>query len=138
MGLPKREETVARMEKAGLKKVSPVAVALWAHRIAFERGSIDLPQVDAAALPAEASPTAAAVWHDFILLVRCRWANEQGAPVAFGREWAAAWCGVSEDVARGAIDELRRLGLLLEQGRKGRSRLWLPKLRSDEKGEAER
>jgi hypothetical protein len=117
------------MKAVGWTKISKVAVALWAHRIAFETGAIELPEVDAVALPA-GSPTVATVYHDFILLVRCRWADEPGAPVAFGRAWAASWCGVTEDEARAAIDELRRLGLIREVGKKGRSREWLPKTRT--------
>jgi hypothetical protein len=45
----------------------------------------------------------------------------------FERRFAASWCEITEDEARMAIDVLRDTGYMLERGRSGHLRLWLPK-----------
>jgi hypothetical protein len=47
--------------------------------------------------------------------------------VGFERRFAASWCGVTEDEARAAIELLRESGYMIEYGRSGHLRLWLPK-----------
>jgi hypothetical protein len=47
--------------------------------------------------------------------------------VGFERRFAASWCEITEDEARMAIDVLRDTGYMLERGRSGHLRLWLPK-----------
>jgi hypothetical protein len=113
----------------GRTNVSKVELGLWAYRLAAEEGLVTLLYPEAEALPPKTPASVERVWRGFLLLCACRWACVYGAPVVFGRKFAAAWCSVTEDQAREAITTLSQdgLGFMLDVGRKGHLREWLPR-----------
>jgi hypothetical protein len=117
-----------RRRKGRQGRISSTELALWSHRLAAESALVELAYPEVPDLLPQVL-SSRKVWDGFLLLVACRWARVWGAPVAFARPFAAAWCEVSEDVARENITRLARANYMLEVGRHGHLREWLPRRR---------
>lgn len=83
----------------------------WYDRLFMEAGVLEL-SVETPAVPRRCSAMARRVADGFALVQALRDARECGQPVPYTRKFASRWNGISEDVARSAIDELRRIGVL--------------------------
>jgi hypothetical protein len=116
-----------RRSKGRHGKISGPELGRWSYRLASEQGLLVLETPPADPLPAHMPPLVAKTWRGFLLLVACAWTHTYGIPVGFERRFAASWCEITEDEARMAIDLLRDSGYMIERGRSGHLRLWLPK-----------
>ena len=99
----------------------------WYRRLFWEAGVIEPVDVAMPEVPARARELVKTAAREFRLLVGLRWITHPGNPTLFGRKFAAACSGLSEDAARQAITDLVRLGIirrLPEQS--GNAYLYLP------------
>lgn len=98
----------------------------WKMKLAVERG-LELPaRVNTVAAPEDCTEDVTKVWQGFVHMFACRWLVTYGDPAPFVRQFAAAWCGVTERVARDSILELRDRELMVRAGISNRAFLWLP------------
>jgi hypothetical protein len=96
--------------------------ARWYRRLFYEAGFIPA-RVPRLVLPDGTSPVARRVGESFALLLALR--ESRGWPGApFTPGFAAAWSGMSESQASGAIKELRGLGVFIVCGQHGRMNLY--------------
>lgn len=105
---------------------SNIELATWTRRLAYEIGAFAPYPVTLPKLPFNASPAAQQARAGFELLVGLRWADGEHRPVAWAVRFAAAWCGLSHRDAQVATRALRGAGVVVESGRIGRVRLYLP------------
>ncbi len=84
--------------------------AVWHLRLLAEAGIVS--PVAVGDVPPHLTGVARRVFEGFLLLLGLRWLCEPGAPTAFTRAFARAWCGVGERQAGDALRDLVRSGLL--------------------------
>jgi hypothetical protein len=104
--------------------LSRLEKARWLERLDWEAGghqpdAFETPLLDDASSAAHAIVSGIGL---FLTLRDERWALEE--PFVFAREFAKAWCGVTEDGARRGIRELEQLGVIERVGKSGRALLW--------------
>jgi hypothetical protein len=80
--------------------------ARWYTRLFYEAGLIETVSVEVPTNGLDAIEKKLAV--GFALLLGLNWIREPDEPAPFTRRFAAAWCGVSEREAAGALQALRR------------------------------
>lgn len=102
---------------------SMVELARWGERLDHEAGLLGRGgwPLDVGEAPAATLKVAAGV--GLLLGLRDpRWPMPE--PFCFAREFAMAWCGISSDVARAGVSDLKRRGVIAPAGRSGRAILW--------------
>jgi hypothetical protein len=101
-------------------------MATWRMRLLVEAGILRAVAVGAPAMPADAPGYVHQVYGSFLYLLGCKWLYRHGAPTAFSRGFASAWCGVGERQAGDAIQHLTAAGFMRCVGKVGRMPLYLP------------
>lgn len=102
-----------------------IEIATWTRRLAYEAGLFAPLPVQVPALD-DADEILERARAGFELLVGLRWADGARRPVAWSVRFSAAWCGLTFREAHAAITGLREAGVIVETGRVGRCRLYLP------------
>ena len=103
--------------------LSRIEIAIWAADLRVRAGLLDpvwIPDPEAG-VPDHLVPT----WDGFRRLIGVRWMHRPGEPTPFAREFAAAWCQLSERQVRSQFIELVDRGAIRDAGG-DRLRLWLP------------
>jgi hypothetical protein len=85
--------------------------ATWGIRALVEAGVIEPVALSARKL-LDGSPATRAVYEGFLSLLSCKWHIDYGAPTAFTRDFAAAWCAVTSKQARQATSTLTKDGFI--------------------------
>lgn len=93
-------------------KLSSSESATWHLRLLVDAGVLKPSQFKAPELPCAVKPAIKKVYEGFLHLFRCKWLHTFQEPSSFSRIFAAAWCGVTERIARGAINELIKMGYM--------------------------
>ncbi len=85
-------------------------------------------KVDLPLCPSGVWPAVRKYYAGVKLLFQVRWAYREhyGNPVAMGRGFMSAWCGLSEQQTRDAIIYLLNAGIIHTAGKYGRARLFAP------------
>lgn len=107
-----------------VRKISKVEAARWGERLDHEAGLLDREPVRLL-VPRGASSAAkliAASVGLFVGLRNPRWPQDE--PFPFARDFARAYCGVSDDIARRGVRGLEANGLIERVGKCGRAILW--------------
>jgi hypothetical protein len=106
-------------------KLNAPEAATWGIRALVEAGLMEPVAISARKL-LDGSPATRLVYGGFLSLLSCKWHIDYGAPTAFTRDFAAAWCGVTSKQARQAISSLTRDGFINFVGSHKRANLYLP------------
>jgi hypothetical protein len=117
-------EVRAYLAYDGIRRISPVEAVRWRERLDHEAGLLDRDPVGLL-VPKDAPSAAKRIASGIGLLVGLRsprWPQDE--PFPFARDFARAYCGVSDDVARRGVRALEALGLIERAGRSGRAILW--------------
>jgi hypothetical protein len=107
-------------------KVSKAEFVTWWYRLDVERGRLRRYKVGADPLPPDAHPNLRTSYDGFVYLLGCRWLHTPFQPAPWTHPFAEAWCGLPARLAKDARRELVKMGALIEAGRWGRFKLWLP------------
>lgn len=127
-------QVVARAARAGYEVEVPVggrppaALFAWKARMAVEEWLAEPAAVEAAELPVSVEALTRRVWDGFVFLLACKrlWSTESST--TFGRNFAGPWCGVTPRQARDRIAALRRMGYMVDTGRRShRAIVWTPR-----------
>ncbi len=117
-------EVRAWIAYGGVRRIGDVEVSRWAERLDHEAGLREWRPVHVP-VPEEASAAVERVAHGLALLLGLReQAIWNGESVVFAREFASAWCGVSERTARDAIRWLEKAAVIERLGKSGRAITW--------------
>lgn len=104
---------------------SLIELAIWTRRLACDLGVYLPARVDVPNLPPGAPTSVRRARAGLELLVGLRGSDFPG-PFPYTVRFAAAWCGVGHREASAALQMLRRLGVIVEVERRGRTSLYLP------------
>jgi len=109
------------------RKIGAVGAAVWYLRLLIDAGVIAPSKVDMPDCPASANKTTHKVHAGIKRLFEVRWAFEdrEGEPIALGRKFVGAWCGVSEDQARESMKYLPK-HCIHTAGKYGQANIYLP------------
>jgi hypothetical protein len=109
------------------KKYGNVTARVWAVRLLVDAGIVKPAAVDLPPCP-NLRKSVQKYYVAMKRLFEVRWAftEHTGNPVAMGRVFMAAWCGLTEDQAREAIKDLLKAGVIHTAGQHGRARLFAP------------
>lgn len=102
------------------------AFVTWKLRLDVERGRLRPHEVGADPLPDDVPPVVRTSYEGFVYLLGCRWLHTPFAPAPWTHPFAARWSGITTRQAKDARCDLVRIGALIEVGRWGRMKLWLP------------
>jgi hypothetical protein len=117
-------EVRAFLAYGGVRSISQVEAARWRELLDHEAGLLDREPL-ALLVPGNASRAAKRIASGIGLFLGLRdpcWPQDE--PFLFAREFARAYCGVSDDVARRGVRELEDRGLIERAGKCGRAILW--------------
>jgi hypothetical protein len=120
----------AALKTGHFRHLKGATLATWAERLIIDAGLHDAPSVTAGELPESADDVTRLVYGGFLLLVGIKWLAFPDSALAFGRRFAAPWCGVSERQFHMAWRWLELEGFVERAGwvKVGRwdANLWLP------------
>lgn len=105
---------------------SNIELATWTRRLAYEVGAFAPLAVAVPALAPGADERTIGARAGFTLLVGLRWADGEHRAVAWSVRFAAAWCPLTHREAHRATRALIEGAVIVEAGRIGRVRLYLP------------
>jgi hypothetical protein len=110
-------DVYAAQHTGKVEKLEPAQLLVWTARLLIQTGFLKPAPVDMPPLPAGAGPAVRKVYDGFKLLLACKWLiHGKGAPTAFSWRFAAAWCGLSERHAGGAMRGLLQGGCVQATG----------------------
>ncbi len=110
--------------------LSGVLASRWLERLDYE-AALRKPSQVSVILPAKYSEATARVARGIGLFLGLRDERWQREPFTFARDFTIAYCGVTNDEARWALEALASAGSIELVGKRGRSNLWrLPEGRS--------
>ena len=95
-------------------------------RLEVEQGRRRPYTTRAGRLPDGVHPIIKASYDGFVYLLQYRWHHTPLAPAPWTKEFAAAWCGITERQAKDARRQLVKMGALVHVGNVERAKLWLP------------
>jgi hypothetical protein len=113
-------------------RLSATEHGIWTALLLHAIGALELPEIPAMPLPAEASERARRYWGGFLLWTRARWNHSNfGGVVPFSLTTATAVCRMSRRDALAARRELEGCHALIRMGSTGShgraTPLWLPR-----------
>ena len=111
-----------------------VTLAVWGVRLLVDAGIVKPAAFDLPPCPSSRK-SVTQFYEGMKRLFEVRWAftEHTGNPVAMGRHFMSAWCGLTEDQARDAIKDLLKAGVIHTAGQHGRARLFAPGYKSPQK-----
>jgi hypothetical protein len=95
-------------------------------RLEVESGRRRPFSIAAGRLPDDVHPVVRTSYEGFIYLLECRWLHTPYEPAPWTHPFAARWCSITEGQAKAARSELHRLNALVQVGKVGLAKLWLP------------
>lgn len=105
------------------RRLGGLELSLWRLRLLHDATLLLLPCITMPPTPEGCPGFVSRVRDGFELLVRCREWLEPGAPVAFARAFASAWCDLPPEQVRDALDYLVVHGAIVKVGEAASSHL---------------